>query len=247
MKKIIGGSAADPFASRWFPCLRSDRQRMFVNLLCSVLAERDIETREHVTRVAVFATGLARAVGITNQLLTTLQLAALLHDVGKICIPDTVLRKPGKLTAAEFDLVKRHTVIGQDMLAHGGFDFEVGRLVRAHHERFDGAGYPDGLRGEVIPIAARVISIADCYDALREDRPYRQSLSRDAALQTLRLASGTFYDPELVRAFVAEVPRVEDELEVWLCAKSQRATKPTEQLTARARLVEPAAGLERRC
>jgi putative nucleotidyltransferase with HDIG domain len=133
-----------------------------------------------------------------------LEFGALLHDVGKIAIPKRIINKRGPLDAEEWVLIKTHTVEGQKMLDRvGGFMREVGLIVRSHHERWDGLGYPDGLSGEGIPLEARIIACCDSWNAMRTDRAYRNALSRAAALAELRSNSGTQFDPRVVEALVS--------------------------------------------
>ncbi|MBO4541055.1 MAG: HD-GYP domain-containing protein, partial [Bacilli bacterium] len=129
-------------------------------------------------------------------------LAGLIHDVGKIGIPELILRKPGKLDAEEFHTIQSHSSIGGDIL-HGIKEFPVFQdVARSHHERFDGSGYPDKLKGEEIPFYARIVTICDCFDAMTSDRAYRLALSDEAALQEIRRCSGSQFDPKLVEAFL---------------------------------------------
>jgi HD domain/GAF domain len=126
----------------------------------------------------------------------------LLHDLGKLAVPEHILNKPGKLTPAEFDQMKLHSSIGASMLAGIEFPFPVAPIVRHHHESWDGSGYPDGLRGPAIPLGARILSVVDCYDALTSDRPYRRRLTPTESLDMIRARRGTAYDPAVVDAFV---------------------------------------------
>src|SRR5205807_7862101 len=132
-----------------------------------------------------------------------LEFGALLHDVGKIAIPKEIVNKPGKLNPEEWTIIKTHTVEGQRMLEQvGGFMREVGLIVRTHHERWDGGGYPDGLAGEAIALEARIISCCDTWNAMRTDRPYRRALSHEVALAELIANAGSQFDPRVVRALV---------------------------------------------
>jgi len=159
-------------------------------------------SRGHIRRVKKFATRLADAMGIADpQQQKAIKFAGLLHDYGKTGIPDHILNKPGKLSAGEYTIVKTHPSIGADMVSTIGFNFPVVPIIRHHHENWDGTGYPDGLRGEAIPIGARILSVVDCYDALRDHRPYRRGLSHDAAMAIVRERAGTMYDPDVVREF----------------------------------------------
>ena len=131
-------------------------------------------THDHVRRVQDRAVQLARAIGVDDEgELQAIKAASLLHDVGKLAIPEHILNKPGRLTPAEFEIMKRHAPIGADILSVIGFPYPVAPIVRHHHENWDGSGYPDGLAGEAIPIGARIIAVVDCFDALTSDRPYR--------------------------------------------------------------------------
>jgi HD-GYP domain-containing protein (c-di-GMP phosphodiesterase class II) len=130
-----------------------------------------------------------------------LEFAALLHDVGKIAVPKEILNKPSKLTPEEFEVIKRHTIEGQLLLDRvGGLLGRVGEIVRSCHERWDGKGYPDGLAGERIPLAARIVFCCDAYNAMTTDRPYRKAMPSDAALEELRTNAGTQFDPHVVVA-----------------------------------------------
>jgi putative nucleotidyltransferase with HDIG domain len=159
-------------------------------------------SRGHIRRVRTLAMQLARAAGITDpQQLQAIEFAGLLHDYGKTGIPDHILNKPGKLTEGEYEVMKTHASVGADMVSRIGFPFPVVPIIRHHHENWDGSGYPDNLRGEAIPLGARVLSVVDCYDALRDHRPYRRALSHDQAMAILRERSGTMYDPAVVAFF----------------------------------------------
>jgi HD-GYP domain-containing protein (c-di-GMP phosphodiesterase class II) len=144
--------------------------------------------------------------GFDERLQRDLELGALLHDVGKIVIPNEILNKPGKLDAEEWAIVKTHTVEGQRMLERvGGTLAEAGKVVRSHHERWDGGGYPDGVPGDEIPLAARVICVCDAYHAMTSDRAYRKAMPVEAAIEELRANAGTQFDPAVVEALVAVV------------------------------------------
>jgi putative nucleotidyltransferase with HDIG domain len=159
-------------------------------------------SRGHIRRVKTLAMQLAHAVGITDsQDLQAIEFAGLLHDYGKTGIPDHILNKPGKLTEGEYEVMKTHASVGADMVSRIGFKFPVVPIIRHHHENWDGSGYPDSLQGESIPLGARVLAVVDCYDALRDHRPYRRALSHDQAMAILRERSGTMYDPAVVSVF----------------------------------------------
>jgi putative nucleotidyltransferase with HDIG domain len=170
----------------------------------AVAAEyRDDNTHEHTQRVAELAARLARELGLGDRTVRLVRQAAPLHDLGKIAIPDSILLKPGRLTDEEFEVVKTHAVLGARVLA--GAVSEVmqvaERIARSHHERWDGAGYPDGLRGEDIPVEARLVALADVFDVLVHERPYKESWTVEAAAAEIRAGAGSQFAPDAVRAF----------------------------------------------
>jgi two-component system, cell cycle response regulator len=167
-------------------------------LLLRTLAEREPGLREHVEGVARLAVLVGRRLGFTGDELEELRLAAELHDVGKLAIPDAVLQKPGPLSDDEWRFIEQHTVIGQRILGGAPALRRVGLVVRSTHERWDGTGYSDGLVGEEIPLAARVVAVCDAFSAMTGDRPYRSPLSAAAALTELRRCAGTQFDPRIV-------------------------------------------------
>jgi response regulator RpfG family c-di-GMP phosphodiesterase len=166
---------------------------------------RDDNTHEHTERVGDLAARLARHLGHEDRTVWLVRRVAPLHDLGKIAIPDTVLLKPGRLTREEFEVVKTHAVLGARVLAGGESDLlrAAERVARSHHERWDGTGYPDGLAGNDIPIEGRLVHVADVYDVLVHERPYKESWTVDAAAEEIRRGAGTQFDPEVVRAFEA--------------------------------------------
>lgn len=169
-------------------------------------------SHDHVHRVQVYSTGLARIFGLSDAEIESLKAGALLHDIGKLAVPDYILNKPGPLTTAEFDKMKVHTIVGAEILERVGFPYPVVPVVRHHHERWDGRGYPDGLKGEQIPITARILAVCDCFDAVREDRQYRKAMTREQALQILREGSGTVFDPKVIGAFLEHLDEFEAEI-----------------------------------
>jgi len=172
-----------------------------VMLLSDVVEAEDNYTAEHCRSVVELVTEVAEELRIPRADRQELEFAALLHDVGKIAIPKEILNKPAKLTDEEFEIIKRHTIEGQELLDRvGGLLGRVGKIVRSCHERWDGKGYPDGLAGEEIPLAARIVFACDAYNAMTTDRPYRKSMGRDAALTEMRENSGTQFDPRCVVA-----------------------------------------------
>jgi putative nucleotidyltransferase with HDIG domain len=172
--------------------------------LARTLATRDMATFEHAKRVRRYVTALAVKVGIIDSdALRTLETAALFHDVGKLAIPDHLLAKAGPLTPAEYAHVKRHAAIGADLLAGLSFPVPLTLLVRHHHENWDGTGYPDRLGHDHIPAGARALAIADCYDALTSDRPYRRAVPHGTAIAMMSDRCGSMFDPEMIEAFLA--------------------------------------------
>jgi putative nucleotidyltransferase with HDIG domain len=181
-----------------------------IESLAQAVDARDQVTHDHIRRVQKNAMLLARELGIDDDVqLRALEAAALLHDTGKLAIPEHILNKPDKLTPAEFEMMKLHTTIGADILSPIDFPYPVVPIVRHHHENWDGSGYPDGLIGDDIPIGARIIAVADCFDALTSDRPYRRAMSAERALRIIVDASGLMYDPAVVAALV----RIKDTLQ----------------------------------
>jgi two-component system, cell cycle response regulator len=175
------------------------------DVLLQMVTERTPELRDHIDDVALHAEGVGRRLGLRGQELSELVRAAELHDIGKMAIPDALLSKPGPLDAAEWDFMRQHTIIGERML-HVAPSLEgVARLVRLSHERFDGAGYPDGLAGEQIPLGARIVAVCDAFDAMTTDRPYRRAVSSAEAVAELLRHAGTQFDPAVIAAFQAEL------------------------------------------
>ncbi|HEX4806681.1 MAG TPA: HD domain-containing phosphohydrolase [Conexibacter sp.] len=172
-----------------------------VRALAEAVEARDASTARHAERVSAYGLELARSCGIDTSASADLEFGFLLHDIGKIGIADAILYKPGSLTAGERDAMRRHPLIGEEIVR--GIDFLAGarQVVRSHHERWDGAGYPDRLAGERIPRAARVFAVADTFDALTSDRPYRAATSFRTARRVIADAAGTQFDPTVAAAF----------------------------------------------
>jgi putative nucleotidyltransferase with HDIG domain len=180
-----------------------------IEALTRAMSARDALLHEHAQRVQRYAVALAGETGIADHpLLEALDAAALLHDIGKLGIPDRLLQKPGPLTQDEYDHVKQHVIIGADILAAMASPGALALTVRHHHENWDGTGYPDRLRGAAIPIAARVLAVVDCFDALTSDRPYRRAMSHDSAAAMIQKRLGTMFDPEIAAAFLGIVQRL---------------------------------------
>ena len=173
-----------------------------VEALLRVLNLHDPDGHGHATRVAITAVDLARRLGLAGPGLNLIRQASLLHDIGKVAIGEAVLRKPAALDGGEFDMVRQHPERGYEVLRHVPFLAEAAAIVRAHHEHFDGHGYARGLAGEDIPFGARIISLADTFDALTHDRPYRRAAGIEAATREIRRCCGRQFDPVVVDAFL---------------------------------------------
>ncbi len=191
-------------SERWSATLELHRAyRGTVMLLVDVVEHDDDYTAEHSRSVVELARGAAQELGMDKYELQELEFAALLHDVGKIAIPKEILHKPAALTDSEFEVMKTHTIEGQFMLDRiGGLLGRVGEIVRSCHERWDGKGYPDGLKGEQIPLAARVVFVCDAYNAMTTTRPYRAAMPHEKAVAELVTNAGTQFDPEVVAAML---------------------------------------------
>ena len=161
---------------------------------------------EHLTHMQAYAIGVARAVGMSEHDIQGLRIAALLHDIGKVAVPAQILSKPGSLTAEEFLKVHGHPQVGAEIVGQVPFPYPVAPLIRSHHERWDGMGYPDGLSGEKIPTGARIIGLVDYFEALTTDRPYHRAMSPEAAVGLLRQEAGKGLDPTLVDKFIDMLP-----------------------------------------
>jgi putative nucleotidyltransferase with HDIG domain len=174
-----------------------------IEALAMAVDAKDQITHGHIRRVQVYAVELAKRLGVGEERqLRAIETAALLHDMGKLAIPEHILNKPGKLTDAEFDKMKRHADIGADLLSSIRFPYPVVPIVRHHHESWDGSGYPAGIARTDIPLGARILSVVDCFDALTSDRPYRPRLEKDEAFRILIERSGSMYDPLVVSTFI---------------------------------------------
>jgi len=181
-----------------------------VETLAAAIDAKDQVRSHHIRRLQNYALSLARVVGVEDEPdLKAIEAAVLLHDMGKLSVPACILNKPGKLTPAEFERVKQHVTVAAQILSQIDFPYPVVPVVRHHHENWDGTGYPDGLKGEAIPMGARVMAVVDCYDALTSDRPYRPALASMEALRIIRGRRGSVYDPRVVDAFVGVISQFE--------------------------------------
>lgn len=175
--------------------------------LATVIEAKDLTTRGHLDRTVSYGLALARRIDPELAESPTLGYGFFLHDIGKVGIPEHILCKTGPLSVAEWNVMRTHPVIGAQIVAPMAFLTTTVELIRHHHERFDGSGYPDGLRGGDIPLSARIFAVADAFDAMTSDRPYRGSIGIERALGEIRRGTGTQFDPEVVRVFVDMVER----------------------------------------
>jgi len=209
---IVPDESADPWAalrladSRMYACKHGRRHGAIDarDVLMQTLQEREPSLYAHVNGVKELAARIGPRLGLAGAQLEELLLAAELHDIGKVAIPDAILGKPGPLDAGEWEYVRQHTIVGERILAESPALLPVARLVRSSHERWDGCGYPDRLAGAEIPLGARVLTLCDAFDAMLSDRPYRRALSLDVCLAELRRCSGTQFDPAVVAALEAD-------------------------------------------
>ncbi len=218
---IIGGAYL--FLRSYFPQLhdREDhaqsladiRQRALETLAIAIEA-KDGSTAGHLRRVKMLATQLGRKKGCSPEEIRTLQLAAVLHDVGKVGVPDYILQKPSRLDDREFQVIATHAAIGADIVSAMDFPEPVDQVVLAHHEHWDGSGYPRGLVADAIPPLARILTVVDCFDALVSDRPYRKALPMEQAIELMQRQSGTIFDPEVLDLFLHELPSYMNDLAV---------------------------------
>jgi putative nucleotidyltransferase with HDIG domain len=197
---VAGGAGA---AAEGSPAEADGRaQRDAIEALVVTLTERDGYTGEHSEAVVEMSAGVARSLGLRDTEVEWVRSAALLHDIGKVAIPDEILHKPGPLNDEEWVLMKQHPVIGERILRVLPGMGPVARIVRHEHERWDGGGYPDGLAGEDIPIGSRIIIAADTYHAITSDRPYRAARSHEEAVEELTKCAGTQFDPAVTGALI---------------------------------------------
>jgi putative nucleotidyltransferase with HDIG domain len=206
-----------------------------IETLAMAVDAKDQVTHGHIRRVQRFAVGLARCLGVhDDRALRAIEAAALLHDMGKLAIPEYILNKPARLTTGEFETMKLHAALGADLLSEIAFPYPVIPIVRHHHENWDGSGYPDGMRGTKIPLGARILSVVDCYDALTSDRPYRVRMPPKRAIAVLVERRGTMYDPLVVDTFVHNLGRLESH------AASDEPVSPTLRQIAALHTMRPA-------
>lgn len=191
-----------------------------IESLALAIEAKDQTTHDHLQRVRVYAVGIGEELGMSEPELDALRAAALLHDIGKIAVPEYIINKPGKLTPLEFQKMKVHPVVGAEILERARLPFPVAPMVRAHHEKWDGSGYPSGLKGEEIPMGARILAVVDCLDALASDRPYRRAMPLPEAMAIVERDSGKAFDPRIVAILGKRYVELEQQatnspLEAW--------------------------------
>lgn len=183
-----------------------DLSELFYKTIKSIahaLDAKDEYTHGHSMRVTLYSLALAKALNLPDSLLEEIETTGLLHDIGKIAIPEKILLKPGKLTEEEYEVIKKHPELGENLVNGIGKLKLISNWLKYHHERYDGKGYPEGLVGEEIPISSRIIAIADTYDAMTSSRSYRPALSHQEAIEEIRRCSGTQFDPKLADLFIS--------------------------------------------
>jgi diguanylate cyclase (GGDEF)-like protein/putative nucleotidyltransferase with HDIG domain len=216
----------------------SDLHLATIEALALAIDAKDQTAQSHIRRVQVYAAGLARALGMSDTEIQGVKTAALLHDIGKLAVPEHILSKPGPLTQEEFQKIRIHPQVGAEIISGVPFPYPVAPLILSHHERWDGKGYPGGLKAEEIPLGARILSVVDYFDALMSERPYHKAMSFDAAIGLLRQESGKALDPRVVTTFIEMYP--------LLAAEAEASQQPSRQLTRvpeHAPAARPAVGL----
>src|ERR1700738_3012184 len=183
--------------------------RRAIEGLALAVDAKDHTTHEHLHRVRTYAMELGMEMGLSAAELDALRAASLLHDIGKLGVPDHIINKPGRLSPEEFEKVKTHTIVGAEIIEKVAFPYPVAPIVRSHHEKWNGEGYPYGLKGEEIPIGARILAVVDCLDALASDRQYRRALPLDEAMARITCEAGTSFDPSVVKALQSRYRELE--------------------------------------
>jgi len=203
MVKSLSGFFTSFIATHNYVSNQGKFQKDMILTIIRILEYHDPYTKGHSKNVATLASLLAEKMGLPDEMIRKTYWAALVHDIGKIVIPSTILNKEGKLTIEEFEIIKKHPVYGHDFLSTSSELRELAKYVYHHHERWDGKGYPSGLSGEDIPLISRIISVVDAWDAMRSDRPYRRGLSTEIAKKEIVEHSGIQFDPNIVKVFIS--------------------------------------------
>jgi putative nucleotidyltransferase with HDIG domain len=168
-----------------------------INTLASIVESKDPYTSGHQKRVAMLATAISEELGLDQEKIESIRIAALIHDIGKINIPVSILTRPGRLSEIEYDMIKTHSQLGHDMISRVEFPWPIADIILQHHERINGSGYPRGLKGKDIILEARILAVADVVEAMASHRPYRPALGMDKALEEINKGKGKLYDPEV--------------------------------------------------
>jgi diguanylate cyclase (GGDEF)-like protein/putative nucleotidyltransferase with HDIG domain len=216
----------------------SDLHLATIEALALAIDAKDQTAQSHVRRVQVYAAGLARALGMTDNDIQGVKTAALLHDIGKLAVPEHILSKPGPLTHEEFQKIRIHPQVGAEIISGVPFPYPVAPLILSHHERYDGKGYPSGLKGDEIPLGARILSVVDYFDALVSERPYHKAMSVEAAFALLHKESGRALDPRVVQTFTDMYPSLAAE-----AAASQEPSRTLTRVPSHTPEAAPASGL----
>src|SRR4051812_47941982 len=211
----------------------SDLHLATIEALALAIDAKDRTGKSHIRRVQVFAAGLARSIGLSENEVQGVKTAALLHDIGKLAVPEHILSKPGPLTQEEFQKIRIHPQVGAEIIAGVPFPYPVAPLILSHHERWDGKGYPAGMKGDEIPLGARILSVVDYFDALMSERPYHKAMSLDAAVGLLKQESSKALDPRVVQTFI--------DVYSTLAAEAEASQEPARKLTRVATHVPTAA------
>jgi diguanylate cyclase (GGDEF)-like protein/putative nucleotidyltransferase with HDIG domain len=209
-----------------------------IEALALAIDAKDQTSQSHIRRVQLYATSVARAMGMSENEVQGVKTAALLHDIGKLAVPEHILSKPGPLTPEEFQKIRAHPKVGADIVSSVPFPYPVAPLILSHHERWDGKGYPAGLKGAQIPLGARILSVVDYFDALMAERPYHKAMSYEAAVGLLQQEAGKGLDPEVVARFIALLPSLQVE-----AAKLEHALRKSHAEGGTAAVGRPATGL----
>jgi diguanylate cyclase (GGDEF)-like protein/putative nucleotidyltransferase with HDIG domain len=210
-----------------------------IEALALAIDAKDQTAQTHIRRVQVYATGLARGLGMADNEIQGVKTAALLHDIGKLAVPEHILSKPGPLTQEEFQKIRVHPQIGAEIISAVPFPYPVAPLILSHHERWDGKGYPQGLKGEEIPLGARILSVVDYFDALTSDRPYHKAMTHQAAVALLQQEAGRALDPNVVQMFIHKLPEMAREAAALGTAPARRLS-----LESTSDLGRPAVGFQ---
>jgi diguanylate cyclase (GGDEF)-like protein/putative nucleotidyltransferase with HDIG domain len=216
----------------------SDLHLSTIEALALAIDAKDQSAQSHIRRLQVYAAGLARALGMPENEIQGVKTAALLHDIGKLAVPEHILSKPGPLTDEEFQKIRIHPQVGAEIISGVPFPYPVAPLILSHHERWDGKGYPSGLKGEEIPLGARILSVVDYFDALVSDRPYHKAMSLESAIEMLKQECGKALDARVVEIFLEMYPALASEADA-----SQESARKLTRVAADAPAAQPAVGL----